>query len=84
MRRAIYLLTSHRFTKPSFRTTEGSYQSIGASQESAEQANLAKTQFLARVSHELRTPLHAILGMLGLLRQGSLTHEQKQRADLCV
>ncbi len=50
--------------------------------ESAEQANLAKTQFLARVSHELRTPLHAILGMLGLLRQGSLTHEQKQRADL--
>ncbi len=52
------------------------------SKESSEQANRAKTLFLARVSHELRTPLHAILGMLGLIRQGRLTHKQKQRADL--
>jgi PAS domain S-box-containing protein len=28
----------------------------------AEQANLAKSRFLANVSHELRTPMHAILG----------------------
>ena len=55
---------------------------LESAKKSAEQANLAKTQFLARVSHELRTPLHAILGMLGLIRQGRLTRGQKQRADL--
>ena len=55
---------------------------LESAKKSAEQSNRAKTQFLTRVSHELRTPLHAILGMLGLIRQGRLTHGQKQRADL--
>ncbi len=42
----------------------------------AEKANMAKTDFLAKVSHELRTPLHAVLGMLGLVRQGRLRPNQ--------
>lgn len=35
----------------------------------AHEANVAKTEFVARISHEIRTPLNAIIGMNYLLRQ---------------
>jgi two-component system sensor histidine kinase RpfC len=43
----------------------------------AEQANQAKSLFLASVSHELRTPLNAIIGMGALLSRGALNTEQR-------
>ena len=48
----------------------------------AENANMAKTNFLARVSHELRTPLHAILGMLELVEQSKLLSDQRAKIRL--
>ncbi|KAL2643698.1 hypothetical protein R1flu_011285 [Riccia fluitans] len=44
--------------------------------DAIEQANKAKSQFLAMMSHELRTPMTGVLGMLDLLRLTSLTEEQ--------
>ena len=43
----------------------------------AEQANLAKTAFLATMSHELRTPLSGALGTLRLLEDTSLDSQQR-------
>ncbi|MCP4395776.1 MAG: response regulator, partial [bacterium] len=51
--------------------------------EAAEQANQAKSVFLATMSHELRTPLNGILGYAQILKRDPLT-TPKQRHGLNV
>ena len=46
----------------------------------AENANRAKSDFLAGISHELRTPLNGILGYTQILQQDRLLTDEQRRA----
>ncbi|WP_395652140.1 ATP-binding protein [Brevundimonas sp.] len=58
------------------------FSALEKAQAQAEDANRAKSDFLATMSHEIRTPLNGVLGMAQAMSADELSVDQRERLDV--
>lgn len=74
---ALHLLNEELENKVAARTVD-----LEQSRLEAEQANQAKSAFLAAMSHEIRTPMNGVIGMIDVLMQSSLKGSQVEMVNI--
>jgi polar amino acid transport system substrate-binding protein len=57
-------------------------EQLSVARDQALEVSNLKSEFVARISHEIRTPISGVLGMIELLMDSKLNHEQRELVEL--
>ncbi len=80
-KRLMQVLDQERATMAQMQVQEARrIEEMRKAKEAADEANAAKSAFLAVVSHEIRTPMTGVMGMVKLMLDTTLSKEQKDYA----